>query len=170
MVLGRPGSSGRRAAARTWPEARVRLVAAAVRCVAGVGCSLLAELGVSDDVGSTLKARAGASTAALGIGGRRRRVRAAEHLSGSCGLQWRAGRTHGRAVAQQAAAAGWQQGSERGGAAAQRGSTQRQQAQRAGGSGAARAGVRARVAWREPRSQGERGRERRERKREKSES
>ena len=160
MVLGRPGSSGRRAAARTWPEARVRLVAAAVRCVAGVGCSLLAELGVSDDVGSTLKARAGASTAALGIGGRRRRVRVAERLSGSCGLQWRAGRTHGRAVAQQAAAAGWQQGSERGGAAAQR----------AGGSGAARAGVRARVAWREQRSQGERGRERRERKREKSES
>ena len=86
MVLGRPGSSGRRAAARTWPEARVRLVAAAVRRAAGDGCSLLAELGVSDGVGSTLKARAGALTAALGIGGRRRRVRVAEHLSGSCGL------------------------------------------------------------------------------------
>ena len=100
----------------------MRLVAAAVRCVAGVGCSLLAELGVSDGVGATLKARAGALTATLGIGGRRRRVRVAERLSGSCGLQWRAGRTHGRAVAQQAAAAGWQQGSERGGAAAQRGS------------------------------------------------
>ena len=36
MVLGRPGSSGRRAAARAWPEARVRLVEAAVRRVAGV--------------------------------------------------------------------------------------------------------------------------------------